>query len=224
MTVESILAVFGTISSICLALSPIPTMKTIISSRSIGSFSVLPYSVTCTQAMIWVVYGRLVGDGKEALVYTNVPVAVIELGYILIFYQFVSMGKMNRMLIEIVGPVAVMVIGVVVAHLLGSRDRTVAAIGIIATAFNIAVYASPLIIISVVIRTQSVEFMPLLLSVAGTVCASIWLAWAVIADDTYVLIPSCAGVAIGLVQLGVYWKYHEPPGSGSREESRALVH
>lgn len=228
MSIDWVFGILGTIASVSLALSPLATVRSIIASRTTGSFSVLPYSVTCFQAMLWVIYARLSGEGKEVLISVNVIVAVIELTYVLIFFRFAPAEQTTRLLFEIISPAAAMVIGLVVAFSLADKSRMIHAVGITAIVFNVAVYAAPMAIIVTVVRTKSVQYMPLLLSVTGTVGAGIWLGWSVIVGDTYVMIPSCAGVALGIIQLGVYATYYkkneeDPSDSIRQEEVSALV-
>ncbi len=209
MSAESVLAILGIIASVGLALSPLPTMSKIIATRSIGDYSVLPYSVTCAQAILWVAYSLEYGKGKETLIRVNAPVALIELVYVLVFFRFVAAANVKRLLIETVTPMIAMAVGLIASFVQGNHADTIKAVGILAMIFNIAVYASPLMVLLTVIRTRSVEYMPLLLSVSGTVCAVIWLTWAWLADDMYVLIPSCIGAGLGVIQLGIYAYYRD---------------
>jgi solute carrier family 50 protein (sugar transporter) len=82
-------------------------------------------------------------------------------------------------------------------------------IGIIATIANCLMFAAPLAVMQQVIRTKSVRYMPFLLSLASFLCALVWLVWAILSVDYFVLIPNALGSLFGLVQLviyGVYWR------------------
>ena len=73
-------------------------------------------------------------------------------------------------------------------------------------------YASPLAIVGLVIRTKSVEFMPLPITITGTMCSFIWGSYGLYVGDMYITICNVAGAFLGLVQLAVYAQY----GCGSR--------
>lgn len=54
-------------ASICLKLSPMPTVLRIRQQKSTGNLPLLPYSAMCTMTFVLVVYGYLIGDSKVML-------------------------------------------------------------------------------------------------------------------------------------------------------------
>ena len=60
---------------------------------------------------------------------------------------------------------------------------------------------------STVVRTRSVEFMPLGLSLATLLCAAAWSVYAVYVADATILLPNALGVALALAQLALYARY-----------------
>ena len=65
-----------------------------------------------------------------------------------------------------------------------------------------------------VIRTRSVEFMPLGLSVGTLACASAWTVYAVYVGDATILVPNALGVLLALAQLALYAWFAR--GAGAR--------
>jgi hypothetical protein len=58
-----------------------------------------------------------------------------------------------------------------------------------------------------VVRTRSVEFMPLGLSLATLLCAAAWSVYAVYVGDATILVPNIMGVALASAQLALYARY-----------------
>jgi hypothetical protein len=67
---------------------------------------------------------------------------------------------------------------------------------------------------STVVRTRSVEFMPLGLSLGTLGCAASWSVFAIYVGDATILIPNILGVALALAQLALYAKYARSGGGG----------
>eukprot|EP00453_Perkinsus_chesapeaki_P001277 CAMPEP_0185916890 /NCGR_PEP_ID=MMETSP0924C-20121207/3961_1 /TAXON_ID=321610 /ORGANISM="Perkinsus chesapeaki, Strain ATCC PRA-65" /LENGTH=95 /DNA_ID=CAMNT_0028642541 /DNA_START=103 /DNA_END=387 /DNA_ORIENTATION=+ len=76
-----------------------------------------------------------------------------------------------------------------------------------ASALNALMYGSPLAVLKVVIQTRSVRYMPFLLSFMTLMCAVIWFAWALVANDVFVLIPNILGLGLGIAQMVVWFYY-----------------
>ncbi|XP_072068966.1 bidirectional sugar transporter SWEET15-like isoform X2 [Arachis hypogaea] len=64
-----------------------------------------------------------------------------------------------------------------------------------------------------VIRTKSVEFMPILLSSILTVSAIMWFCYGIFLKDIWITIPNVVGFTLGLIQMVVYLIYR---GRGER--------
>jgi hypothetical protein len=65
-----------------------------------------------------------------------------------------------------------------------------------------------------VVRTQSVEYMPLGLTIGVGVCAGCWIVYGALADDRYILIPNITGIVLCAFQLALYVTYMKK-GQGS---------
>ena len=64
-------------------------------------------------------------------------------------------------------------------------------------------------VIGTVLRTRSVEYMPLPLSAMTLLCSSSWLWYSVLVVDTFIMVPNGIGVILGILQVlcwgGVYY-------------------
>ncbi|CAJ1975098.1 unnamed protein product [Sphenostylis stenocarpa] len=87
----------------------------------------------------------------------------------------------------------------------GSKRLNV--IGWISLVFNISIFAAPLCIIRRVIKTKSVEFMPLSLSFFLTVNAVMWFFYGLLLNDYYIALPNTLGFLFGIIQMVMYLIY-----------------
>nr|ACF85395.1 unknown [Zea mays] len=101
--------------------------------------------------------------------------------------------------------------------------------GLAATIFSICMYASPLSIMRLVIKTKSVEFMPFLLSLAVFLCGTSWFIYGLLGRDPFIIIPNGCGSFLGLMQLILYAIYRKnkgpaaPAGKGEAAAAAAEV-
>ncbi|KAG5601296.1 hypothetical protein H5410_032666 [Solanum commersonii] len=133
--------------------------------------------------------------------------AAIELIYVLIFFLYApnkQKAKILAMLILVIlGFAATAVISVLAFH---GKNRQLFC-GTAATIFSIVMYASPMSIIRLVVKTKSVEYMPFFLSFAVVVSCSCWFTYAMLGMDPFVGISTGVGLALGIVQLILYFIY-----------------
>ena len=213
MSATSILASLGTAAGIAMALSPLPTIRTIVRCKSTGDFSVFPYIATLCQCALWI--GYAVTTSKTALIPVNALVSILEFSYCVIFILFAS--DRPSIIKTISYPIAITGAAVAVSFISSAPSKF---FGFFAVISNIIMYAAPLTVVKTVIETKSVEYMPLLLSLVGTVAAAIWTAWAISAVDYFVLIPNVLGFILGCIQLAVYFKYRNASSlTGTGEET-----
>ena len=80
-------------------------------------------------------------------------------------------------------------------------------LGAAADVLNILMYAGPLTIMSTVIRTKSIEYMPLALTLGTTFCSTAWLGYGFCVSDVAILIPNAGGAFLSLCQIVLYCCY-----------------
>ncbi|KAL0921119.1 hypothetical protein M5K25_008156 [Dendrobium thyrsiflorum] len=82
-------------------------------------------------------------------------------------------------------------------------------VGYINVASLISMFASPLFIINLVIKTKSVEFMPFHLSLATFLMSISFFAYGLLLRDFFIYIPNGLGSVLGIIQLLLYGHYRE---------------
>jgi solute carrier family 50 protein (sugar transporter) len=204
----------GVLIGIMLSLSPIPTFIDIaIHTKSTGGYTVAPYVSSLLCCSTWLTYALISGGSKSDLIPLNTWSLVIYLAYCATYLYF-SDNKTGviRIYVSALGLLALTVIIAIIF-------KSLVVIGTIATVANCVMFAAPLAVMHQVIQTKSVRYMPFLLSFTSFLCASVWLLWALMARDYFVLIPNALGTFFGIVQLILYLMYWRH----SRETSSELA-
>jgi hypothetical protein len=68
-------------------------------------------------------------------------------------------------------------------------------------------YAGPLTIITTVLRSRSVEYMPLPLTLGTILCSSSWLGYGLVVEDVAIITPNAGGTVLGIMQIALYMCY-----------------
>lgn len=204
-----VLGILGNATAMALFLSPAPTFVKIMKAKSTQEYSGLPYVCTLFNCMLWVLYGMPFVKPHSMLIITiNVFGVAMELFFISLYMAFAikqSKIQMTRYLIGVITLyAAIIIITVRALHSLPSRQLVV---GSLCVVMAIAMYAAPLSVMGLVIRTKSVEYMPFTLSLCNFINSAVWSAYSLVTKDIFVGIPNGIGCISGIVQLALYALY-----------------
>ena len=201
-----------------LFLAPIEPMVRIYKARSVGSFSPAPYLFACVNCLLWIGYAlpAITPDRTSPLV-TNVYGLVMELIYCGIFIRYAGRARAGvaaLFALVTLGPLAFIALcalaidDVPLPKWPEPDERNASnALGIAAAFFNILMYAAPLSVMRTVIRTRSVEFMPLSLMLTCGLCSTGWTLYALCKMDPFIGVPNACGAALALLQGALYACY-----------------
>ncbi|RDX85472.1 Bidirectional sugar transporter SWEET2, partial [Mucuna pruriens] len=198
----------GNIFAFGLFVSPIPTFRRIVRNGSTEMFSGLPYIYSLLNCLICLWYGTPLISPDNLLVTTvNSIGAAFQLVYIILFLMYAENAKKVRML-----GLLLAVFGISVIILVGSLQIDDSAmrrmlVGFLSCASLISMFASPLFIIKLVIRTKSVEYMPFYLSLSTFLMSTSFFLYGVISDDAFIYVPNGIGTVLGMIQLVLYFYY-----------------
>ncbi|XP_024020545.1 bidirectional sugar transporter SWEET2a [Morus notabilis] len=210
--------VAGNLLAFGLFLSPIPTFRRIIRNHSTEQFSGLPYIYSFLNCLICLWYGTpIISPGVILVATVNSIGAVFQFLYIIIFIFYaerVKKLKMTGLLIAIFALFAIIVF--VSVKVLDSGVRQ-AFVGYLSVASLISMFASPLFIIKLVIKTRSVEFMPFYLSLSTFLMSLSFFAYGMLKYDGFIYVPNGIGSILGLVQLALYYYFSGTSSEDSRE-------
>ncbi|XP_058757260.1 bidirectional sugar transporter SWEET13-like [Vicia villosa] len=202
--------VLGNISSFVCFLAPLPTFYRVCKKKSTEGFQSIPYVAALFSAALWLFYAYI-KTGETLLITINAFGCVIETIYLAIYVTYcpkkVRMSTLRMIvLMNFVGFGTIVVLTHVLAK--GEEGR-VKLLGWICVVFATSVFAAPLSIIRVVIRTKSVEFLPFPLSLLLLISAVMWLLYGLSLRDIYVTLPNVVGLTFGIVQITLYLIYRK---------------
>ncbi|CAI9105359.1 OLC1v1004267C1 [Oldenlandia corymbosa var. corymbosa] len=216
--VQFVVGIFGNAFALFLFLAPAITFKRIIKKRDTEKFSGVPYVMTLLNTLISSWYGLPFVSPHNLLVATvNGAGAAIELFYVLTFLCFAPKKEKLKIFGLVVLALTVFGADVFISIFALEGEKRKLFCGLAATIFSIIMYASPLTIIRLVIKTKSVEFMPFFLSLFVFLAGTSWLVFGILGKDPFVAIPSAFGCGFGAVQLMLYAIYHDNKRGGASE-------
>ncbi|KDP31116.1 hypothetical protein JCGZ_11492 [Jatropha curcas] len=209
-TVRTVIGIIGNIISFCLFLSPIPTMKKILKQKAVQEFKPDPYLATVLNCAMWTFYGLPYVKEDSILVSTiNAIGLVIEFIYVAICFIFSPNKKRSKIALVLAVEVLIMIAVVMISMVLFSSPKTRATfVGILCIILNILMYVSPLTVMKLVIKTKSVKYMPLMLSLANLANGIIWVIYALLRFDINIVLPNGLGVISGVIQIILYATYY----------------
>ncbi|KAK4794974.1 hypothetical protein SAY86_012968 [Trapa natans] len=196
------------------------TFKRILRSRSTENFSGIPYVMTLLNCLLSAWYGLPFVSPNNILVSTiNGAGAAIESIYVLIFIIFAHRKEKSKILGLLTFVIAIFsIVAFVSLFALHGQSRKLFC-GLAATIFSIIMYASPLSIMRLVIKTKSVEFMPFFLSLFVFLCGTSWFVYGLLGRDPFVAVPNGFGCGLGAVQLILYAIYRNNNHQGEPKKA-----
>ncbi|XP_031490470.1 bidirectional sugar transporter SWEET2a [Nymphaea colorata] len=200
--------VLGNLFAFVLFASPFPTFRRIIRNGSTEHFSGLPYIYSLLNCLICLWYGLpFIRPGIILVATVNSVGACFHLVYISLYITYADNKKklkMSALLITVLGIFAA--IAVISLECFSSSARQIF-VGYLTVASLISMFASPLFIINLVIRTKSVEFMPFYLSLATFLMSFSFFMYGFLERDAFIYVPNGIGTLLGIAQLVIYVYY-----------------
>ncbi|KAK8953968.1 Bidirectional sugar transporter SWEET4 [Platanthera zijinensis] len=175
--------IVGNAIALGLFLSPL-----IWKNKSVEEFSVIPYVATLLNCMLWMLYGLPIVHPNSTLVLTiNAAGTAIELCYVILYLFFSDGPKRSKALLLFIGDLTIVAtVSAIVLIFFHTHERRSLIVGILCVIFCIIMYLAPLTVMRSVIKTKSVEYMPLSLSVASFFNGLCWTIYALICFDLYI--------------------------------------
>ncbi|KAI3873619.1 hypothetical protein MKW92_037811 [Papaver armeniacum] len=212
--IHFVFGIFGNITALFLFLAPLITFKRIVKSKSTEQFSGIPYIMTLLNCLLSAWYGLPFVSPHNILVSTiNGTGAAIESIYVILFIIYAKPQKVRVKILALFTLILTVFAIVVLVSLfaLHGNSRKLFC-GFAATIFSICMYASPLSIVRLVIKTKSVEFMPFFLSLFVFLCGTSWFIYGLLGRDPFVAVPNGFGCGLGTLQLILYAIYRKNKG------------
>ncbi|XP_059625355.1 bidirectional sugar transporter SWEET14-like [Cornus florida] len=201
--------ILGNIVSFLVYLAPLPTFYRIYKKKSTEGFQSIPYAVALFSAMLLLYYGSLKTNGIM-IITINCIGCVIEATYLIIFMIYATKeAKIYTTKVLILFNVGTYGLILLFTSLFSHGKGRVTIVGWICAVFSVSVFAAPLSIMRLVIKTKSVEFMPFSLSFFLTLCAIMWFFYGLLIKDFFVATPNILGFIFGIAQMILYIVYKD---------------
>ncbi|XP_057767542.1 bidirectional sugar transporter SWEET14-like [Salvia miltiorrhiza] len=202
-----VFGILGNIVSFLVYLAPVPTFHRIVKKKSTEGFKCAPYVVALLSSMLWIFYASLKSN-ETLLITINSVGCFVETLYISIYIIYASKelrltALRLTMLLDVIGFGSILFLTL---FFLKGPQRVVV-LGWVCVTLSAVVYIAPLTIMKQVIRTKSVEFMPISLSFALLLNAVMWFFYGLLLRDIYIAIPNTVGFVFGLLQIILYYFY-----------------
>ncbi|XP_064975272.1 bidirectional sugar transporter SWEET14-like [Musa acuminata AAA Group] len=197
----------GNLISFMVFLAPIPTFYRVYRKKSTEGFHSLPYVVAVFSCMLWIYYAYVKTD-SILLITINSFGVFIETAYITIYLIYApKKTRIMSMRIFVLLNVVAFAAIILLTQLLFTGSIRLKVLGWICVGFSVSVFAAPLSVIRLVIRTKSVEFLPFYLSFFLTLSAIAWFGYGLFTKDIYVQLPNVLGFLFGVAQMVLYIVY-----------------
>ncbi|XP_020593133.1 bidirectional sugar transporter SWEET14 [Phalaenopsis equestris] len=215
--------ILGNVISFMVYLAPLPTFYRIYKKKSTEGFQSLPYVVALFSSMLWIFYAFIKGRDAFLLITINSFGCVVETIYIIMYLIYAAKKtRMHTFKMFMLLNVGLFSLIVLCTLLVSKPSLRVKVLGWICVAFSVSVFAAPLSIIRMVIRTKSVEFMPFSLSFFLTLSAVVWFSFGLFSKDIYVALPNILGFTFGAIQMVLYIIYKDTKVPESLAEGNKL--
>ncbi|XP_076925914.1 bidirectional sugar transporter SWEET9-like [Bidens hawaiensis] len=205
----SVFGILGNIISFCVFLSPLPTFYKIYQKKSTHGFHSVPYSVALFSCMLLLYYGNIKTENGTMIITINSIGCAIESAYIVFFLIYATRESLisTVKVLVLFNTLSFTVIVVTTLLVTDRGPKRVNLVGWICSVFSVCVFAAPLSIMRMVIRTKSVEYMPFFLSFFLTLCAIVWFCYGLLINDYFIATPNVLGFVFGIGQMVLYMIY-----------------
>jgi solute carrier family 50 (sugar transporter) len=158
--------------------------------KSTGGFSSVPYVVALFSSVLWVFYA-LVKTNSRPLLTINAFGCGVEAAYIVFYLVYAPRkARVRTVAYFLLLDVAAFALVVLTTLKLVAPAHRVKFLGSVCLAFSMAVFVAPLSIIVKVVKTKSVEFLPISLSFCLTLSAVAWFCYGLFTKDPYVMVTN----------------------------------
>ncbi|CEG40633.1 3-like protein [Plasmopara halstedii] len=206
----SILRALTTIAALFVGLSPLPDYYRIYQTHTTGEVSILPITLLFCNSFMWTIYGFWTHNIFPVFV-CNLYGMTTSIVFSSIFYRWST----DRASVLKIWSCAACILAIGTFYLiLGSngvtnqnRDQVASTFGFVAVAINIALYASPLASMKKVIETKDASSLPITISIVFLGNAALWVLYAIIAGDMFVMVPNLLGMLLCTAQVALYLRY-----------------
>jgi len=190
---------------------PIPTMRNVLKTGTVGDLPLLPYTSMVASCFVWIVYGIL---KREPTIYlTNIVEFFLSVYYFVEFTNYAPAasptfpGSVYRH-IQFIGGIWFTTLWVTIFF-----QKNISAVGDLTVLLEVLTFASPLAAVQAVLETKTSESIPWPFTLAALFNCMIWVIVGIAEmHDFYVASPAILGLIFSGLQvaLKLYYGDHGP--------------
>ncbi|GMY16481.1 bidirectional sugar transporter NEC1-like [Fagus crenata] len=204
-----VFGLLGNIVSFLVYLAPLPTFSKIYKRKSTQEFQSLPYSVALFSAMLTLYYALLKQHALMLITINSIGCAIESIYLIIYIIYAPKSARIYTAKMLIFFNLGLFGLIILCTFMIQGNYLRLTIVGYICAFFSVCVFAAPLSIMRLVVKTKSVEFMPLPLSVFLTLCATMWFFYGLMIKDMFVAGPNILGFIFGIAQMILYIIYKD---------------
>jgi len=227
---KTVFTVLTILSSVALRISPLPDFYKVHKLKSTGEVALLPVVTLLGSNCVVGMYAYMIDDIFPLLV-TNIFGVTVSLGFIWVYHRHAEDRASIYQMCAAVGAVVVAVLLYTTLAALGAtnqtRSQTANALGWLTIATSLVQFAAPLATVKKVIRTKSSASLPFTMCLLNIINGGMWVVYAAIVSDMFVLSPNIVSVALGIVQVTLWVVYRpskEHGGQSTTTEASVVIH
>ncbi|EZA48619.1 Sugar transporter SWEET1, partial [Ooceraea biroi] len=177
--------------------------KKYIRNGTTGDSSGLAFVTCFMSCSLWLIYGGLIKD--LFIVSVNIFGTVLQICYVLIYILY-SVKKSTTIKQFVAADFFVLLMYL---YSIYQEDKTLAAkhVGFLSCSLTVLFFASPLILLTHVIRVKSADSLPFPVIVASMVVSCQWFAYGCLLGDQFIQIPNFMGCVLSAFQLSLFLIY-----------------
>ncbi|XP_062570256.1 sugar transporter SWEET1-like [Saccostrea cucullata] len=204
MEVLSVLGWMCTFSSIAVQFVGLEICFKIWKKGTTGDISPAPFAANLIAACLWVKYGLM--TTIQSVIIVNSIGALLSLLYVIFFYVY-SIRKTLIGRFIACSCLAICLPYVYIGMYIEDVQLAVAHLGKMCVIMTVVSYAAPLASLFDVFRSRSTDVMSFPLVLAYFIVSIEWFIYGSLLEDQYVQMPNLIGIALGLLQLGLFVVY-----------------
>ncbi|XP_061185682.1 sugar transporter SWEET1-like [Saccostrea echinata] len=204
MEVLSLLGWMCTFSSIAVQFVGLEICFKIWKKGTTGDISPAPFAANLIAACLWVKYGLM--TTIQSVIIVNSIGALLSLVYVIFFYVY-SIRKTLIGRFMVFSCLAICLPYVYIGMYIEDVKLAIAHLGKMCVIMTIVSYAAPLASLFDVFRMRSTEVMSFPLVLAYFIVSIEWFIYGSLLQDQYVQMPNLIGIALGVLQLGLFVIY-----------------
>uniref|UniRef100_A0A7N0T471 Bidirectional sugar transporter SWEET n=1 Tax=Kalanchoe fedtschenkoi TaxID=63787 RepID=A0A7N0T471_KALFE len=169
--------------------------------------------------MLYVYYALLKQENGMILITINTVGLIVETAYLVIYLIYATpYSRILTTRIILILNLGTYGLVIFITSCAFKGEGQITAAGWTCAVFSVCVFIAPLSIMCRVIKTKSVRYMPLALSVMLTLCAVIWFFYGLLTHDYFIAFPNILGFTFSIAQIALYAYHRNQPAQNAAEQ------